>query len=35
MTLRVEVEQGTGVRWIAEVVELSGALADDATRAIS
>ena len=32
MTFRVEVEQETDGRWIAEVVELSGAMAYGATR---
>jgi predicted RNase H-like HicB family nuclease len=32
MTFRVEIEQETDGRWIAEVVELSGALAYGATR---
>jgi len=32
MTFRVEVEQQTDGRWIAEVVELSGAMACGATR---
>ena len=32
MTFRVEVEQETDGRWIAEVIELSGAMAYGATR---
>jgi len=32
MTFRVEVEQETDGRWIAEVVELSGVMAYGATR---
>jgi predicted RNase H-like HicB family nuclease len=32
MTFRVEVEQETDGRWIAEVMELSGVLAYGATR---
>ena len=32
MTFRVEVEQETDGRWIAEVIELSGVMAYGATR---
>jgi len=32
MTLRVEIEQETDGRWIAEVVELSGVMAYGKTR---
>lgn len=32
MTFRVEIEQETDGRWIAEVIELSGVMAYGATR---